>query len=184
MQARLLINGQEIMSAWSLASGNGGSLPPGAIVDLKEYRQFTDISLPFFLPVGEYAIEIRIFPFFNLPLFWAYHFSVRVDPFEFWAEQCAESPDVALVRYHITAIGAPPKVVSIAVADLTTSVEVVRGIAEWALGRSLYDERLAGRSLDTTLGDVDTRATVTREVWYGGNLGQCGIPALGVPNMP
>lgn len=152
VQARLFINGQDIMNAWSLISGNGGSLPSGAVVDLKEYRQFVDLQLPAFFQPGEHAFEVRIFPFFNLPLYWGFVFSVRVDPFDFWAEQCADSPDdIVVVKYHITAIGAPPRVVSVAVADLTSGVEVVKGIAKWRLQRALYDERLAGRSLDTTL---------------------------------
>ena len=63
--------------------------------------------MPFFLPVGQYEIEIRIFPFFNLPLYWAYHFRILVEQFEFWTDGCLDSADVAIVRYHITAIGVP-----------------------------------------------------------------------------
>lgn len=59
VQTQLFINGQNIASVWSLISGNGGALPKNAIVDLKEYRQFSDIQMPFFLPVGQYEIEVR-----------------------------------------------------------------------------------------------------------------------------
>lgn len=181
VQAQLFINGQNIASVWSLVNGNGGTLPKGSVVDLKAYRQFADAQMPFFLPVGQYDVEVRIFPFFNLPLYWAMFFSVRVDPFEFWAEQCADDEN-AVVRYHIAAIGVPPKVVSISVADLVSSVEVVKGTAKWRLQRALYDERLAGRVLATTLGDEDARVEVTREIWYASGLQSCGaLPVLGLP---
>lgn len=182
VQAQIFINGKNIASVWSLVSGNGGALPNGAVVDLKGYRQFTNVQMPFFLPVGQYEIEVRIFPLFNLPLYWGYAFFVRVDPFEFSAGQCVDSVGNAVVRYHITAIGVPPRVVAITVADLHSSVEVVKGVAEWRLQQALYDVRLAGKSLATTLRDTDTGATVIREVWYANQLSQCGaLPVLGSP---
>lgn len=181
VQVQLLINGQNIMSAWSLAQGNGGQLPKGAVVDLKEYRQFVDIQLPFFLQPGEYTVEVRIFPFFNLSLYWAFFFSLRVNSFEFWAEQCLDAPDAVLVKYYITAIGAPPKVVSIEVADLTTSVEVVKGVAEWRLQDTLYYERLAGKALETTLTDGHTGVAVTHNIFYADKLFGCG--SLGFVNV-
>jgi len=177
VQTRMFINGQDILSVWSVVSGNGGSLPKGVKDDLKEYRQFGDIQMPFFLPVGTYDVEVRIFPVFKLPLYWGYLFSVRVDPFEFSAEQCVEGPDVVMVKYHIMAIGAPPRVVAISVsapmAQLVTGGEVVNGVIEWHLSQELYNERLAGKRLNTTLQDKDTGATVTREVGYGSDLPVC-----------
>lgn len=181
VQAQIFINDQNIASFWSLVSGNGGALPQGAVVDLKAYHQFVDTQMPFFLPVGQYEIEVRIFPFFNLPLYWGYMFSVRVDPFEFWAEQCTDGENV-VVKYHITKIGVPPKVVAISVVHLHSSVEVVNGVADWRLRRELYDERLAGRLLATTLQDTDTGVVVTRDVWYADQLPVCGsLPVLGLP---
>lgn len=163
VQAQIFINGQNIASIWSLVSGNGGTLPDGSVVDLKAYRQFADAQMPFFLPVGQYEIEVRIFPFFNLPLYWGYVFSVRVDPFEFWSDQCADGEN-AVVRYHISAIGAPPRVVRISflIEQISSTVEVVDGVVRWRLPSDLYQERLAGKSLATTLQDIDTGAAVTR----------------------
>ncbi len=143
-QAQLWINGQNVMSAWSLVSGNGGKLPDGTVVDLKAHHQF-------------------------------------VEQFEFWTSQCLDSPDVALVRYHITAIGAPPKVVAISVADLTSSVEVVNSAVKWRIPLSLYYERLAGKSLTTTLKDMDTGMQVTRELWYESSLRDCNSLPAGSP---
>ncbi|OHA12318.1 MAG: hypothetical protein A3J10_00955 [Candidatus Sungbacteria bacterium RIFCSPLOWO2_02_FULL_54_10] len=121
---------------------------------------------------------------------------VRVEPFEFFAEEIClfgdtmDKSELARIHYRILAIGAPPATIRVIVPKAnnglgvsTSDIKVVRGVVEWPLGISWYDQYLAGQILDTILQDIDTGAKVTREIRYERNLPRCGEPPiLGSPS--
>lgn len=183
VETRILINGQNVQSLWWQTSDNGGILPEGTTPNLNKYNQISDTLLPFFLPVGTYPVEVQIFPYPYVSIYWSYLFSARITSFHLWHHTvCQPRPSWSkFISINYRLEGNPPTFVEVqlknngkiifsrTVIAIRDTSRVVGGPKSNVLIEVTPDEykKIAERLTEVTITVRDNpKDTVTKTIWH------------------